>query len=61
MKGDSWVMIVAPVLTNKFYLELFHNAFSHHVYLLTVAYSPGSGYHQSIEYIKKPISDRQSF
>lgn len=32
-------MIVAPVLTNKFSLELFHNAFSCHVYLLTVLYS----------------------
>lgn len=54
-------MIVALVLTNKFYLELFCNAFTCHVYLLTVAYSLCSGYYQSIEYIKKPISDQQSF
>lgn len=61
MKGDSWLMIGAPVLINKFYLELYHNVFSHYVYLLTVAYSPCSGYHQSIEYTKKTISDQQDF
>lgn len=54
-------MIVAPILTNKFYLELFQNAFSSHVYLLTDAYSHCSGYHQSTEYIKNPISDQQGF
>lgn len=54
-------MIGAPVLINKFYLELYHNAFSHYVYLLTGAYSPCSGYHQSIEYTKKTISDQQDF
>lgn len=54
-------MIVAPILTNKFYIELFQNAFSSHVYLLTDAYSHCSGYHQSTEYIKNPISDQQGF
>lgn len=54
-------MIVALGLTNIFYLELFCHAFACRVYVLTVAYSPCSGSHQSTEYIKKSISDQQSF